>query len=198
VTWTPEEEALVLNRCYEPKLWDSYWTLPPCTFVMARLERPDDRIFGTPRLVEAWARALAAHPLAYVEHRLTFMWTLLGRYKIVLELFHLDGAPISHNPRFMALMPIYDAMKESVIFRLGLWLIISIGIVGFTWRARGTPSGAFAVNVTVCGTAYVLSYAVLGVAADYRYGYWDVVGCLAALVPAMIARREMRSMKPDA
>ena len=90
VIWSAEQQDLVLNRCYEPKLWDSYWTLEPCTFVMARLERPDDRIFGTPRLVEAWKRALTAHPLAYVEHRATFMWTFLARYKLVLELYHLD------------------------------------------------------------------------------------------------------------
>jgi hypothetical protein len=43
---------------------------------------------------------------------------------------------------------------------------------------------------------YVLSFAVLGVAADFRYGYWDVLTCLAAAVPALIARREMRALKP--
>jgi hypothetical protein len=191
VTWNAQQQQLVLNRCYNPKLWDSYWTLEPCTFVMTRLERPDDRIFGTPRLVAAWARALAAHPLAYVEHRATFMWTFLARYKLVLELFSLNGTPISHNPRFMALLPFYDALKETILFRVGLWLMIAIGIVGFAWRARATPSGAFAVNVAGCGIAYILSFAVLGVATDYRYGYWDVLACLAAIIPALIARREV-------
>jgi hypothetical protein len=193
VTWSAEQQELVLNRCYEPKLWDSYWTLEPCTFVMARLERPDDRIFGTPRLVEAWKRALAAHPLAYLEHRATFMWTFIARYKLVLELYYLDGAPLSHNPRFMALLPFYEALKESIIFRVGPWLLAAIGIVLWAWRARATPSGAFAIGTASCGIMYVLSFAVLGVATDFRYGYWDVLACLAALVPALIARREMRA-----
>jgi len=198
VAWSAEQQDLVLNRCYEPKLWDSYWTLEPCTFVMARLERPDDRIFGTPRLVEAWKRALTAHPLAYIEHRATFMWTFLGRYKLVLELYHLDEAPLSHNPRFMALLPFYEALKETIIFRVGLWLLVAIGIVLWTWRARATPSGAFAIGMAGCGIMYVLSFAVLGVATDFRYGYWDVLACLAAIVPALIARREMRALKPAA
>jgi hypothetical protein len=193
VTWSAQQQELLLTRCYEPKLWDSYWTLEPCTFVMARLERPDDRIFGTPRLLDAWGRALAAHPLAYIEHRATFMWTFLARYKLVLELFHLDGAPISHNPRFMALMPFHDALKETVIFRVGLWLIFALGIVGWAWRARATPSGAFAIGIAGCGIAYVLSFAVLGVATDFRYGYWAVLACLAGLVPALIAKREGRA-----
>jgi hypothetical protein len=196
VTWSAEQQELVLNRCYEPKLWDSYWTLEPCTFVMARLERPDDRIFGTPRLFEAWKRALLAHPLAYLEHRATFMWTFLARYKLVLELYYLDNAPLSHNPRFMALLPFYESLKETIIFRVGPWLLVAIGIVLWAWRARATPSGAFAIGTTGCGIIYVLSFTVLGVATDFRYGYWDVLACLAAVVPALIARREMHAIKP--
>jgi hypothetical protein len=194
VTWSAEQEELLLNRCYDPKLWDSYWTLEPCTFVMARLERPDDKVFGTPRLVEAWKRALAAHPLAYIEHRATFMWTFLARYKLVLELYKMvlpDETPLAHNKYFTALLPFYEALKETIIFRVGLWLLVAIGIVGWAWRARATPSGAFAIGTAGCGITYVLSFAVLGVATDFRYGYWNVLACLAAAIPALIARREM-------
>jgi hypothetical protein len=196
VTWSAEQEKLLLNRCYDPRLWDSYWTLEPCTFVMARLERPDDKVFGTRRLVEAWKRALAAHPLAYVEHRATFMWTFLARDKLVLELYHLDEAPLSHNPRFMALLPFYEALKETIIFRVGLWFLVSIAIVLWAWRARATTGGAFAIGIAGCGIMYVLSFAALGVATDFRYGYWNVLACLAAAIPALIAGREMRASKP--
>jgi hypothetical protein len=198
VTWNAEETALLLSRCYDPKLWDSYWTLEPCNFVMARLERQDDRIFGTPRLVEAWARAVSGHPLAYAEHRLTFMWTFLARDKLALELYKLvlpDETPLAHNPYFMALMPLYDALKSTILFRVGLWLIIAIGVVGFAWRARATPSGAFAVGIGASGVVYILSFAVLGVATDFRYGYWDVLAGLAGFAPALIAGRQVRAYK---
>jgi hypothetical protein len=194
VTFSPQETALLTTRCYDPKLWDSYWTLDPCRFVMAKLERPDDRIFGTPRLVEAWAHALAAHPLAYAEHRLTFTWTFLAGDKIVLELFRLDEAPIARNPYFVVLMPYYDALKSTILFRVGLWLIISVGIIVLAWPGRATPEGAFAIGVAGCGACYILSFVPLGVASDFRYGYWDVLACLAALVPALLARRDARAV----
>jgi hypothetical protein len=194
VTWSADETALLTTRCYNPMLWDSYWTLDPCRFVMARLERSDDVIFGTPRLVAAWFRAVAAHPLAYIEHRLTFMWTFLTGDKLVLELFHLDGSPVSHNRYFMALMPFYNAIKSTILFRVGSWLGIAIAVAGLAWRARTTPSGAFAVGTAGCAIVYVLSFAVLGVATDFRYAYWSVLACLGSLVPALVARREIRSI----
>jgi hypothetical protein len=196
VSFSPQETALLTSQCYDPKLWDSYWTLDPCKFVMARLERPDDVIFGTPRLVEAWVRAVTAHPLAYVEHRLTFMWTFLARDKLVLELYKLalpDETPLAHNPYFTALMPLYDTLKSTILYRVGLWVIISVVIIALAWRGRATPDGAFAIGVTSCGLCYIFSFAVLGVASDFRYGYWDVLACLAGLVPALLAWRDARA-----
>src|SRR5262249_36508422 len=67
VAWTPEEAALVAERCYSTQYWDVYWTVPPCIFVMRRLE--EEKVFGTPALAAAWVRALARHPLAYLQHR---------------------------------------------------------------------------------------------------------------------------------
>ncbi len=62
VTWSAEQTALLTSRCYDPVRWDSYWHVPPCPFVMQRLEQPDDLIFGTPRLIEAWRRAVPRIP----------------------------------------------------------------------------------------------------------------------------------------
>ena len=67
VTWSAEQTALLTSKCYDPVRWDTYWHVPPCPFVMQRLERPDDMIFGTPRLIEAWWRAVSTHPLAYLQ-----------------------------------------------------------------------------------------------------------------------------------
>jgi len=58
VVWSPEQTAMLAGPCYDPVRWDSYWHVPPCPFVMQRLERPDDVIFGTGRLVAAWWHAL--------------------------------------------------------------------------------------------------------------------------------------------
>jgi hypothetical protein len=192
VTWSPDETALLTSQCYEPTHWDSYWTLD-CKFVMARLERKDGVIFGTQQLVDAWKRAVMAHPLAYLTHRLTVTWTFLALPNLTLELYKLilpDETPIAHNPYFMRLLPLHDALKSTVLFRTGLWLLLDVAIVGWAWPARRTASGAFAVSIAAAGIFYVMTFGVLGVATDFRYAHWAVVASLAGLVPALLARRE--------
>jgi hypothetical protein len=198
VTWSPQETELLTSRCYEPRHWDSYWTLDPCKFVMARLERPDDVIFGTQALVDAWKRAVTAHPFAYLSHRVTFMWTFLALPNLTLEPFRPvlpDETPRAHNPYFMALIPLHDALKDTLLYRTGLWLILALAVVALAWRARGTPSGAFAISIAGAGIFYVMTFGLLGVATDFRYGHWAVVAGLAGLVPALLARRELRVME---
>jgi hypothetical protein len=198
VSWSPEETALLTSQCYEPQHWDSYWTLDPCRFVMARLERPDDIIFGTDRLVDAWKRAVIAHPFAYLSHRLTFMWTFLALPNLTLDLYKLslpDEMRLARNSYFMALMPLHDALKSTLLYRVGIWLLLAVAEVGWAWRARHTPSGAFSIGVAGAGILYVMSFGPLGVASDFRYAHWGVVASLAALVPTLLARREMSAMQ---
>jgi hypothetical protein len=198
VTWSAQETALLTDRCYEPQHWDSYWTLDPCKFVMGRLERRDDIIFGTQRLVDAWTGAVTAHPFAYLAHRLTFIWTFLAAPNITLELYKIilpDETPLAHNAYFMALLPLHEAIKSTLLYRTGLWLILALAVVGWSWRARRTPSGAFAISIAAAGILYVLTFGLLGVATDFRYAHWGVVAGLGSLVPALLARREMRAME---
>ena len=121
VTWNADERALLTSRCYEPQHWDSYWTLDPCKFVMAQLERRDDVIFGSQRLVDAWTRAVTAHPFAYLAHRLTVTWTFLAAPNITLELYKIV-LPDDSRWRitlFHALLLLYEA-SPTLLFRVGL------------------------------------------------------------------------------
>ena len=199
VTWSAQETALLITRCYEPTHWDSYWTLDPCKFVMGRLERPDDVIFGTQRLVDAWKQAVTAHPLAYLSHRLTVLWTFLALPNLTLELYKIilpDETPLAHNSYFMAVLPLHDALKSTILYRTGFWLLLSVAIVGWAWPARRTPSGAFAISIAAAGIFYVMTFGLLGVATDFRYAHWGVVAALAGLVPALLARRDQRAAFP--
>jgi hypothetical protein len=192
VSWSADENMLLVTRCYDPARWDSYWTSDLCGFVMSRLESKDDVIFGTSRLSQAWLRAVMTHPLAYLSHRLTFLWTFLAESNRTLELDNLslpDKTPLARNPYFMTLVASHDALKSTVLFRPGFWLLFAAAVGASAWRARMTPSGAFAISVATSGMAYVLSFAVLGVATDFRYAYWCVLASLAGLVPALLARR---------
>jgi hypothetical protein len=192
VSWTADEAALLVTQCYDPARWDSYWTLDPCKFVMERLERKNDVIFGTPRLTQSWLRAIAAHPLAYFSHRLTVLWTFLAGSNPTLELEKIEfpeQVPLARNPYFMRIVALHDALKSTILFRAGAWLVFAAAVGGLAWRGRRTSSGAFAVGITSSGIVYLLSFGIFGVAADFRYAYWCVLAGLAGLVPALLAHR---------
>jgi hypothetical protein len=199
VQWNAQETALLKSKCYDPVRWDTYWHVTPCPFVMQRLERPDDVIFGKSRLVRAWRHAVLVHPLSYLAHRTAFMWQLLARANLVLPVWDWadPGASYGHNPYFAPVLRLHDILAAGLLFRPGLWLLLAAATGAASWRRRGTPSGAFAVGVTSCAAVYVMSFFVLGVAADFRYAYWCVLATVAGAVAAVISRLEARA-GPDA
>ncbi len=192
VSWSAEQTALLIGKCYDPVRWDSYWHVQPCPFVMQRLERPDDTIFGTPRLIEAWWHAVSAHPFAYLSHRATFMWQFLARSNLVLPVWDWQdpAATYGHSPYFTPLVALHDGLQPTILFRPGLWLVLAMATGAFAWRARATPAGAFAVGVTSSAFVYVMTFFAVGVAADFRYAYWCVLATLAGAVAACLARYE--------
>jgi hypothetical protein len=191
VAWTAMQTALLTTRCYNPDRWDSYWTIEPCSFVMQRLGDTSDPIFGTPRLRAAWVRAIAAHPLAYLAHRASYVKNLLAGSTLTLELYHLDQpgfTPLAENPRFRAALALHDWLKPTVLFRLGAWFSFAAIVCAIASRSRRTPSGAFAVGVTASAVVYVLTFVPVGIAGDFRYGYWCVLASLAGAAAVTAAR----------
>ncbi|MGA9500562.1 MAG: hypothetical protein WBV52_10040, partial [Pseudolabrys sp.] len=189
VTWSSSESALLLNGCYRPTEWDIYWRLEPCEFVMHKLER-DEKLFGTPAIQNAWAYAVFRHPIAYLEHRAGFMWNFLVGSNLtiwVADVERPEKEAFADRPAFVTLKHVHDVLKPTPLFRAGAWLLGCIAVCGLAWRRRATPEGAFALSI--CGTAavYVATFFAVGVASDFRYGYFAVLatiaGCVAALAP---------------
>lgn len=198
VSWSADgyEDALLITQCYDPARWDSYWTRDPCKFVMVRLESRDDVVFGTPRLAWSWLQAVAAHPFAYLRHRASFLWAFLAGANPTLELerLHLvDRVPLARNRYFLTVVALHDVLKSTPLFRAGTWLALAAAVAALAWRGRATPSGAFALGVAASGIAYILSFGIFGVAADFRYAYWGVLASLASIIPALLASRKQRS-----
>ncbi len=188
--WTADQTKLITEDCYKPLAWDVYWTQEPCLFVMEQLER--DKLFASPVLTEAWKAAIVKHPAAYVRHRATFMVTFLaGSENMTMWSRALDDPDkivFADNPRLMALKAAHDALLPTPIFRAGIWLLLDIFVCAFGWRRRDTTPGAFAFGV--CGSAvlYLLTFAAVGVATDFRYAYWAVLAGMCGTV-ALAARR---------
>ncbi len=205
VSWTADENALLVTQCYNAARWDGYWTLDPCKFAMDRLERKDDVIFGTPRLTQSWLQAVATHPLAYLSHRRSVFWSFLSGANPTLDLDNIelpDQVPLARNPYFIRIVALHDALKSTILFRAGAWFVFAAAVCALAWRGRLTSSGAFAVSITSSGIVYLLSFGIFGVAADFRYAYWCVLAGLAGLVPALLAHHRSsdarRSVPTDA
>lgn len=194
VTWSEPESALLLNSCYQPTQWDIYWRLEPCDFVMRKVER-EQKLFGTPAISEAWAHAVTRHPLAYLRHRTGLMWNFLAGNNMTMWLADVERPAdnvFPYRPAFAALVRVHDWLKPTPLFRAGSWLLVSIVVCGFAWRRRQTPEGAFALGVCGSATVYVLSFFFVGVASDFRYGYWAVIAGIAGGAVAAVRRREVR------
>jgi hypothetical protein len=196
VSFTPEQRALVTDRCYSAELWDVYWTRDPCRFVMSRLE--GEKIFGSPALVDAWRRAVVQHPVAYLQHRLTFMATFLTGANRTLWTQELDDPSqmvFADRPAFQALKTVDAWLKPTPLLRSGSWLLLCAVVCAFAWRRRETKSGAFALAVCGSATVYVMTFLAVGVAADFRYGLWSVLAGLAGATVAAGPKAPTQSMR---
>jgi hypothetical protein len=180
-TWTPAQSRLLTTACYSPLMWDVYWYREPCPFVMERIEK-QEHLFGTPALVRAWLAAIRNHPVAYLAHRSTVFWTFLTGDNLVVWFYDLDDSSkvVRTDDRvLMAVKTMHDALKPTPLFRMGAWLLLCMAVVVAGWRRRETPAGAFAVAVAGSAAVYVLTYWLVAVAVDFRYGYWAVLAALA-------------------
>jgi hypothetical protein len=190
VSWSESESARLLNTCYQPTQWDIYWRLEPCDFVMRKIER-EEKMFGTPAITDAWARAIVRHPLGYLQHRAAFMWNFLGGNNLTMWVADVERSTetvFPDRPAFIALVSLQAVLKSTPLFRAGSWLLVCIMVCGFAWRRRETPEGAFAIGVCGSAAVYVLTFFAVGVASDFRYAYWAVLAGIVGGVVAALGR----------
>jgi hypothetical protein len=94
-------------------------------------------------------------------------------------------------------LTLHDWLKSTILFRLGIWFSFAAVICALASRARKTPSGAFAVGVTASAVVYVLTFVPVGIAGDFRYGYWCVLASLVGAPAAVLARRVTRDRSKE-
>jgi hypothetical protein len=158
---------------------------------MERLDRtPGEKVFGTPKLADSWRDAVLKHPVAYLQHRASFLWNLLTNRNLTMWAVELQtGKPVLEGrPAFAAFKSLHDALYPTPIFRAWPWLLACLAFIALAWRRRETPSGVFVM--AICGSAvtYVLTFFLVGVASDFRYAYWAVLAAMAAL-PVLFTQR---------
>ena len=138
---------------------------------------------------DAWWHAVTTQPVAYLRHRATFMWTFLAGSNLVLPYYDWQGptATYGSNPYVKPLLALHHLLQPTVLCLQLFWLILAVGVCAIALPARATPAGAFAVGVSASAIVYVMTFLAVGVAADFRYGYWCVLATLAGAVAALLA-----------
>jgi len=184
VEWSEAENSMLLDKCYQPTLWDIYWRLEPCDFVMRKVER-EKGLFGTPAISKAWLQAILRHPVAYLQHRSAFMWNFLAADNLTMWTADIERPTqkvfVDRNA-FNAMVSVHDLLKPTPLLRVGFWLLACIVVCCVGWRRSPPREAAFALGVCGCATIYVVSFYAVGVASDFRYGYWAVLAGMAGAV----------------
>jgi len=183
IAWTPDENTLVTERCYQPTEWNIYWTDERCAFVMKRLE--SEKVFGSAALSDAWRHAVMTHPIAYLQHRAAVTATFLAGDNLAMWTFdieHPGQTVFADNAWFMGLKAVHDALKPTPLFRAGAWLLLCAAWCALAWRRRATPEGAFVIGTAGSAVIYMATFFFVGVAADFRYALWAVFAGLAGAV----------------
>jgi hypothetical protein len=198
VTWSTEEMEALRGRCYDPSYWNVYWN-GDCKFVMAKVEH-EQKLFGTPALSHAWLDAVVKHPIAYIQHRLTFFKTFLFGSHLGMWTADIEHPPktiFEDRPWFMAFKRLHDALQPTPLFRMGAWFAACLLLCALGWRRRMTAEGAFVLGVCGSGALYVLSYLPLGVASEFRYVYWAVLASAAGLMVVLLPKNDARIPSPQ-
>ncbi|HMM89151.1 hypothetical protein [Bradyrhizobium sp.] len=195
VEWSEAENAMLLEKCYQPTMWDIYWRLEPCDFVMRKVER-EKGLFGTSAISKAWLAAILHHPVAWLQHRSAFMWNFLAGDNLAMWTADIENPGkdvFADRAAFGSLRAALDALKPTPLLRAGFWLLACIVLCGIG-RNRAPREAAFVF--AACGSAavYVLTFYGVGVASDFRYGYWAVLAAMAGGV-VLLAGEGGRSKK---
>ena len=133
---------------------------------------------------------IAAHdglPLAYLEHRASFMWNFLAADNLTMWTADVERPTkkvFADRTAFNALVAAHDVLKPTPFLRVGFWLLACIIVCCLSWKRSGPREAAFALAVCGSATIYVLSFYALGVASDFRYGYWAVLAAIAGSIIA--------------
>nr|WP_295661099.1 hypothetical protein [Polymorphobacter sp.] len=188
--------------CYLATMWDAYSDPAACGFVADATGfdgEPGAGLYGE------WARAVVAHPLPYLRHR-------LGHFNMTMRWLVPFGepraaAPPDSQPNQYDIGRRADPLLKQVAFAANAlaatpfgwpaaWLAASLGL---WWTAAGAPRSGprdMALALALSATAMLLSFAVVSIASDLRYHLWAMVattlGTLALAVAPGVSRSRVQ------
>ena len=187
------QPVAVNSRCYSPVSWDRYawWVDEPCPIQFAELKTSFQALGVSPYV---WlARAVAAHPLAYLAHRFCHFDRNL---RLWVHDADLPGLSLQSDPNPWQIQVPPSGLRQLV----GAFAQLSLGTpLGWPacWLALGlgtlalglAPSESLAVPIAWSAVLYGLSYLPLSVASEVRYHVWTMTGAALSYVLGVVEAR---------
>jgi hypothetical protein len=147
-----------------------------------------------------WLAAIAAHPAAYVQHRLAVATRLFGRYGndrppthayVRTVVAYADNPPIQPNEsRLNALvMGMYQIAASTWISAPLTYALVALAALFPAWRRRHSPMGRVSLALSASGLAYVAPFFFIVPAAELRYSGWLFLSSLFGAAACIAAYR---------
>ncbi|HEY4032219.1 MAG TPA: hypothetical protein VGM25_17870 [Caulobacteraceae bacterium] len=192
------------HRCYTPVQWDLYadWAEEDCPVGFDVL-RPAFKAQGiNPTLF--WIKAIAAHPLAYAEHRLGH-FNINARFLVAADFDRRTPADVyrpvhdrsvdnpwryqvTPNPAVAAVDAMALVMARTPLGWPIVWMALAGGMLTLAVRL---PSRHLIVPLALSSLLYGLGYGVVSVSSELRYHLWTM---LAALVAACVTVADLSAV----
>ena len=190
-----KDPVLVNHQCYSAVKWDPYawWGPSPCRIGFDLIRSTLKASGQNP--YQLWLTAIAAHPLAYAQHRLAH-FNLNTRFLVNGQVDRPITEQSAPNPWGFQIHPnaVQATLDRAVVAQdrtpLGwpiCWMAVALGVLVISSRM---PSRALIVPLALSSLLYGMGYLVLSVAAEMRYHLWTI---LASLVAATIAGSDLIS-----
>lgn len=191
------DPVAVNATCYTPVSWDRYawWGEDPCAIGFTTLRAPLHTGQGP---YAWWASAVAAHPLAYAEHRLAHF---NANTRFLVHDADLPALSIASDPNRWGFALAPDPARSGVTHAAQTllkspfgwpicWLVLGLGLLVLRPALRSfDPAAAMAWSAVLYG----FSYLPLSVASEVRYHLWTIAatGIAAALT---LPRADVRAL----
>lgn len=188
-----KDPVAVNHRCYDPYGWDSYsdWATRPCPLGFDPLQALIDN--GDFDAKTWWVRSISAHPIAYLQHRLTHFnlssWFLVPSGPDFTAWSQSVPNPwgfrVGENGLLIFITKVADGAAMTPIGWPIFWISIALAALTAGLMAR-TIREPIAIAASAC--LYGAGYLVVGVATGIRYYLWTFDG---AAVAALIIGSEL-------
>jgi hypothetical protein len=195
-----DDPAGIVGACYDPSKWDRYawWGAQPCDIGFDNVQEAFAAQHISP--YRWWLGQVAAHPIAYAEHR-------LAHFTINTRLFSRDATeravqidPPPNDWHYgVTRSPLLTAIDSAAVWSASTplgWPIVWIALaLGLLIAAPALPSRRVIVPLALSSFLYGMGYGVFSVASELRYHWWTM---LAAAIAAAIAAADMIDGAPVA